>query len=78
MDGVDCRIHRVAGGTVVLQGLEAAGSGRPPARLDAKRRSMKGHVAVDRVSLLLAFVRSRVQIRARKSAVVSESCRDFP
>jgi len=66
----------MAGGTVVPQG--AAGSGRDPARLDAKRRSMKGHVAVDRVSLLLAFVRSRVQIRVRKSAMMSESCRDFP
>ena len=78
MNGVEWRIRRVAGGAVVLQGLEAAGSGHTPARLEAKRRSMKGHVAVDRVSLLLAFVRSWVQIQARKSAVVSESCRDFP
>jgi hypothetical protein len=68
----------VAGGAVVLQGLGAAGSGRAPARLDAKRRSMKVHVAVDRISLLLAFVRSRVQIRARKSAMVSEGYRDSP
>jgi hypothetical protein len=67
----------VAGGADVVQGLAAAGYGRAPARLDAKLRSMKGHVAVDRVSLLLAFVRSGVQIRARKSAMVFESC-DFP
>jgi hypothetical protein len=67
----------VAGGAVVLQGLAAASHGRAPARLDSKRRSMKGHVAVDRVSLLLAFVRSRFQFRARKSAMVFESC-DFP
>jgi hypothetical protein len=78
MNGPEWRIHRVAGCTLALQGLGAAGSGRFPARLDAKRRSMKGHVAVDRVSLLLAFVRSWVQIRARKLAMVSESFRDFP
>jgi len=63
MNGAEWRIHRVADGTVVLQGLGAVGSGRAPARLDAKR-SVKWHVAVQRVSLLLVFVRSRVQIRA--------------
>jgi len=78
MSGLEWRTRRVAGCTFALQGLGAAGSDRCPARLDTKRRSMKGHFAVDTVSLLLAFVRSWVQIRAGKLAMVSESCRDFP